>query len=290
VATAVAVGGSTWLDGSTITQGSVSGGGSEKGVNLIAGATYRVTYTFTHATTTYEANIAAVMESGSHSFGSMTAGHDPAIGDGQDPAVYPPVYIYTQDITVAFTGCYYAKLAEGSGYAGTNIIGSTMTVAVTWLSGADSRFDTLVGCSPPLAGQEVTEQGFAGDGSTTGGTTAYPFQPNSLEVFVGGVHVTPSETDPTAGTYTLPMAPPAGIVPVVKYVATGGDATGTWVAPTSVLEIIPDAFLPAAGSGSGSGTLWRPVMVNDPTIVTYTGLPVYVPWVTSDGEAIMGLS
>jgi hypothetical protein len=250
VATAVAVGGSTWLDGSVITQGSVSGGGSEHGVNLIAGATYRVTYTFTHATTTFEANIAAVMEAGSHSFGGMTAGHDPAIGDGTDPAVYPPVYTYTLDVTPGDTGCYYAKMAEGSGYAGMNIVGSTMSVGVRWLSGADSRFDALVGCPAPLTGQAVTEQGFPGDGSTTAGTTGYPFEPKSLEVFVGGVHVTPSETDPTVGTYTLPMAPPAGIVPVLKYIATGGDATGTFVPPTSILEVIPDAFLPSA-SASG---------------------------------------
>jgi hypothetical protein len=226
------------------------------------------------------------MESGSWSIGTCVAGVDHGLAGGEDPSVCPMVTTFTFDVTPGNSGCYYAKLAEGSGYAGSNIVGSTMSVDVTWLSGPDSRFDSLVPCPPPLAGQGVTEQGFPGDGSTTAGTASVPFEPNSLEVFVGGVHVTPTETDPT----TLPVAPPAGITPVLHFIATGADFTGTYTPPVSDLEIIPDAFLPAAGSGSSGGTLWRPVMVNDPGIVTTHGLPVYVPWVTVDGNAIMALS
>lgn len=219
---------------------------SPKGIELIAGATYHVRYQIVHATTNFECNLQVLMTAGGATqFGGLNAGHDPAIGGGQDPTVYPPVTFHEFDVAIGTTGCYKAMVAEGGGYAGCNIIGTTMTVGATWLSGPDTRFDSLEACPPPLIGQDVREAGTPGDGSTTTGTTNYPYQPGSLIVTVGGVDVVAEETNPAAGTYTLPMAPPVGITPVVRYRAADTTPTGQMhLPPLSVLDLIPDDFLP----------------------------------------------
>lgn len=75
-------------------------------------------------------------------------------------------------------------------------------------------------CCPPWDGigtpdsgvDVVNEFGFSGDGFTTAGTTAHPYVPGSLAVWVAGLNATShkSEDDPSTGAYSLDFAPTAG--------------------------------------------------------------------------------
>lgn len=63
-------------------------------------------------------------------------------------------------------------------------------------------------CDGPTTGQPVVNEvvGF-GDGTTVLFEADWPYQDGSLIAYVGGIRVLVNETDPSAGTFTLPFAP-----------------------------------------------------------------------------------
>lgn len=78
------------------------------------------------------------------------------------------------------------------------------------------------GIGSPSSGQDVVnELAWTGDGTTTTGTTAFPYLPGSLAVWVAGLNVTgyATETTPTTGAFTLAFAPTAGQTVRVNYTA-----------------------------------------------------------------------
>jgi uncharacterized membrane protein YgcG len=69
------------------------------------------------------------------------------------------------------------------------------------------------GIGTPDSGMDVVNEfAFAGDGFTTTGTTAHPYVPGSLAVWVAGLNVTShkTEVDPATGAFSLDFAPTAG--------------------------------------------------------------------------------
>lgn len=118
----------------------------------------------------------------------------------------------------------------------------------TWsIFGATSR--------RPGPAQRVSEFPSGTTASTTI-ITNYPYYENSLVVTVDGVNVTPDQTDPDAGEFTVPIATTGRRVQV-SYQATDGAATGatnTYVWPTGV--VYPThALLGSGGDGSGDHVL-----------------------------------
>lgn len=94
----------------------------------------------------------------------------------------------------------------------------------------------------PSEGQHTIEQAL-GTGTTR--FTNYPYMPGSLQVWVGGVLVQVTETDPATGEFELPFDPGASRV-IVHYQATGGASLGTGnPGPTpGVIDTIPEDVLP----------------------------------------------
>ncbi len=77
------------------------------------------------------------------------------------------------------------------------------------------------GAEPTTPGGPVTERVADGDGTTTLFTTTQAYAPTSLKVFMNGIDITDSvsETDSTAGTFTISPAPRLGAEIEVRYVA-----------------------------------------------------------------------
>lgn len=96
----------------------------------------------------------------------------------------------------------------------------------------------------PVTDQRVIES-YIANGTSAGGTTNHPYLPNSLLVYVGGVPVVPTQTDPAAGTFTLPFTPPAGTQVLLIYSAASSTATGAGNddTPPSTIPNIPLAAL-----------------------------------------------
>lgn len=83
---------------------------------------------------------------------------------------------------------------------------------------------TTVYVNPPIPGQQGNE-GIAGTTAGTTYTTNYPYQPGSLQVWVCGTAIVPTETDPSAGEFTLPVNA-TGCDVVVRYVIASSTGTG----------------------------------------------------------------
>jgi hypothetical protein len=144
-----------------------------------------------------------------------------AIPDGDAEGTFTPVI-----------GGFYG--AEGSAdYSGAATVDECWKVEI-WIDA------TGVTANTPSPGQIVVES-FTGDGVTTDFQTNYPYIENSLEVYVGGVAVIPTQTDPAAGEFTLPFAPANGTDVVLRYLAASFDATsaGNDPTPPSVTPVIP---------------------------------------------------
>jgi hypothetical protein len=251
------------LDGHDLTTAPITGlepgsfpGESTDTFKLYNNVTYRFHFTAHHATTNFECNLNGVVGGG---WLPLDFQHEPPMPG--PPAVYDLVVAATYPLGAGegIGTCENFTIYQGAGYAGCNSIGSYGGVTVTYLSGADPRFDTLPPCSnSPTVGQTTEELGTVGDGVTTTGTTNYPYAPGSLRVTVGGVAVVPSETDPATGTYTLPVAPPVGVTPVVNYLVASAIYTGAAnLIPLSVLEYIPDAFLASNTPLPGQVLTWN---------------------------------
>lgn len=78
------------------------------------------------------------------------------------------------------------------------------------------------GAGSPDPGEDVfNELVFIGDSTTVDGTTDFPYQTGSLRIWVAGLNVAGhwTETDPSAGEFTLDFAPTAGQTVRVDYTA-----------------------------------------------------------------------
>jgi hypothetical protein len=105
----------------------------------------------------------------------------------------------------------------------------------------------------PQVGQPVSAESATGDGTTTLYTTAYPYVPGSLVVFVNGVKVVVTETNPTLGTFTLPSAPPAASLITWTYNAASTTPTGTAnPAPTPGVGGVPQTIVQLVNKSGGS--------------------------------------
>lgn len=100
---------------------------------------------------------------------------------------------------------------------------SSVAMTVTYLGGADPRFDTLPRCSngEPAPNQRVQDPPTLGDGTTTSFTTdgSQAYRPGSLELWVNGLDWTDqlTETDPTTGAYDVAYPIPLGAVTFLRY-------------------------------------------------------------------------
>jgi hypothetical protein len=244
---------------------------SAETVQLYDTARYRFTFVATHATTAVGGQDDLVGAVGAGVFGAAASPTTNPQGTGLryvfgsefpafDDAEYNVVFEATMGANL--DPCVPLWILEGAGYAGQNIVGSTLTCVVTYVSGPDPRFVGLPACSngDPMPGQTVyPEAGTPGDGVTDTGQTNFPFVPNTLEVFVGGPHVVPTETDPTTGAYTLPYPPPQGVTPVLRYVVADTTATGALNGvAASVTEQVPDDVLATNTPTTGEALVWRP--------------------------------
>jgi hypothetical protein len=109
--------------------------------------------------------------------------------------------------------------------------------------------------SPSL--NQTTHEAIDGVAASTTLTTNYPYVPGSLIVTVAGVRIAATETDPTAGEFTLPIDT-TGMTVVVHYqVASPHSPTGagnTNTIPTTA-TVIPHQLLGTGGDGSGDHVL-----------------------------------
>jgi hypothetical protein len=183
-------------------------------VHLWAGATYRVQHTVFHWGATSHMQAMLASDAGS---GTTVAITD--MGSAGDPGTWGPPQTYAVvNVTIATTGDYYTRL-YGAGGAFTVDYYSSISSTVWYVSGADPRFETSPPCLPPHSGQLVIDPDSTGDGTTTDFTTAYPYGPGSLEVFVNGLDwtATLTESDPAAGDYGTAYPYPAGATVSVRY-------------------------------------------------------------------------
>ena len=138
---------------------------------------------------------------------------------------------------------------------------------------------SITGGSPTI-GQPVAPESAVGDGSQTIYTTAYPYAPGSLVVRVNGSIIVVAETDPTAGTFTLPFPPAVGAL--ISWTYNVADPTATGASnppPTGGTGTVP----PAGGGGGtvlgGDGTFRQPSLsfipaeTPDGAIVNFTIVP-----------------
>lgn len=100
--------------------------------------------------------------------------------------------------------------------------------------------------TPPIPGQ-LGNESMAGGAAGTTYTTNYPYQPGSLVVTVGGITVVPTETDPAAGEFTLPVDA-TGQQVVVRYVIASSTGTGATNPPPT-----PSSEVGGGATGTVSG-------------------------------------
>jgi hypothetical protein len=146
-----------------------------------------------------------------------------------------------------------ARRVAPPGAKGTNLFDEYVRDLI-WLVRINFTGSETLVPARPVPGQTVTESA-TGDGSTTTRGTNYPYEPNSLEVFVGGIRVVPTETDPDAGTFTLPFAPATGTQILLRYRAADGTDLGAGNDPA------PDSVTPAVPVNLS--TRWEPVVFDN---------------------------
>jgi hypothetical protein len=183
------------------------------GCILYAGATYEIRYHVHHSPTS--PRMTAYIASSTHPTGVAAA----EMGSACDPGTWGPPIGYAEVVyTVLTTDEYYTRLFATTG-AFCDSPTSSVSTEIVYLSGGDPRFESLAPCVDPRTGQLVIDPDSTGDGTTVDFTTAYPYGPGSLEVFVNGLDwtATLTETDPAAGDYGTAYPPPLGATVSVRY-------------------------------------------------------------------------
>ena len=120
----------------------------------------------------------------------------------------------------------------------------------------DGTGGAAVASNAPQQGQMVGEEVIVTAGDTTYASN-YPYEPNGLHVFAGGARITVTQTDPTAGTFALPVELPAGTRLYLWYQAASGTylGTGNNPSPSPSVGLIPYPALGTGGDGSGDHVL-----------------------------------
>lgn len=193
-------------------------------IKLYGGNTYRVQWVVDHAAS----NRLTVKLVGVAGY-PVVASHDMG---GNVPDHQPPI-IFAEDIfTVggAYTGDYEVWLQDVA-YIGYTSEGASVSTVVSWVSGDDPRF-AASGCTAlPAPGQPVNNESVAGAAAGTTITANHPYLPGSLQISMPP-GVIPTEIDPAAGTFSLPIDT-TGQTVVFSYLGTGAAAGTGQNNPTS---------------------------------------------------------
>ncbi len=130
-----------------------------------------------------------------------------------------------QSIPPNATGVSIASYAVGASSCG---LGGTLDCGYFILSKVGVVSPTASTCNAPSVGQLIAEETAPPSSGATVFTTGYPYAPGSLHVFVGGVEWIPTETSPSAGTFTL-ASNPTPLLVTWTYIAADSTATGATV-------------------------------------------------------------
>lgn len=165
--------------------------------------------------------------------------------------------------------------------------GGSATLVLTPVDGGD--------CATPTIGQTVPpETAGTGNDTTTTYTTNYPYQPGSLHVTVNGIAWVATETDPDAGTFTLPVAPPTGAVINVEYQAADDETTGAGNAAATPVTVPSFPYTSHVGDlmVSDGSNHWRTFSGGSNTQVLTRDMtqPLGVKWAAGGSGGLTGIT